>query len=116
MANESARKLRKQLTPQEVKLWNKLRSLKPFGYHFRRQTPIGAYIVDFACFHQRLVIEVDGGQHGLPTHIRRDAKRDAFLVEQGFRVLRFWNSEIDRNLEGVMETIMARLKPPTPTG
>ena len=116
MANENARKLRKQLTPQEVKLWNKLRSLKQFGHHFRRQAPVGDYIVDFACFQQRLMIEVDGGQHGLPTHIRRDAKRDAFLVEQGFRVLRFWNSDIDRNLEGVTETIVAELKTPTPTG
>ncbi len=116
MANESARKLRKQLTPQEVKLWNKLRLFKPLGYHFRRQAPIGAYIVDFACFSQCVVVEADGGQHGLADGIRRDAQRDAFLAKQGFRVVRFWNSDIDRNLEGVMETIIAELKTPTPTG
>jgi very-short-patch-repair endonuclease len=116
MANENARKLRKRLTPQEVKLWNHLRALKPFGHHFRRQTPIGNYIVDFACFSQRLVIEVDGGQNGLPDGIRRDAQRDAFLAQHGFRVLRFWNSDIDQNLQGVADRIVEELSTPTPTG
>jgi len=65
LPNDKARELRKRLTPQEVKLWVKLRELKPLGFHFRRQAPIGSYIVDFVSFSARIVIEVDGGQHGM---------------------------------------------------
>ena len=65
MANEKARALRKRLTPQEVKLWVKLRELKTFGFHFRRQVPIGPYIVDFATLSARVVVEIDGGQHNM---------------------------------------------------
>jgi very-short-patch-repair endonuclease len=111
VANAIARKLRKQLTRQEATLWNRLRGLKPLGFHFRRQAPIGPYIVDFACFRHRIVIEADGGQHGHALGIKQDRERDAFLSVQGFRVLRFWNSDIDRNLEGVMETIVTELYP-----
>ena len=89
MPNDKARGLRKQLTPQEVKLWVRLRELKPLGFHFRRQAPIGYCIVDFASFGARIVIEVDGGQHGMDEGIRSDRERDAFLRSQGFRVLRF---------------------------
>jgi very-short-patch-repair endonuclease len=110
LANETARKLRKRLTPQEVKLWVKLRELKQFGFHFRRQAPIGPYIVDFVSFKSRLVIEADGGQHGMPEGVQSDKTRDDFLRSQGFQVLRFWNSDIDANLEGVMETIFGALK------
>ena len=88
MANEKARSLRKQLTPQEVKLWVKLRELKPFGLHFRRQAPIGPFIVDFAAHKAALIIEVDGGQHSLPDGIKSDKARDTFLQSRGFRVLR----------------------------
>lgn len=115
VANENARQLRKRLTPQEAKLWNRLRALKPLGQHFRRQAPIATYIVDFACFRNRILIEVDGGQHGLVRESKRDARRDAFFASQGYRILRFWNSGIDRNLEGVMERILSELNPPTPT-
>jgi very-short-patch-repair endonuclease len=111
VANAAARALRKRLTPQEVKLWVKLRELKTLGFHFRRQAPIGRHIVDFVSFGSKLVIEVDGGQHGMADGVRADQVRDAFLQSQGFRVLRFWNSEIDANLEGVMESIMDALKP-----
>ena len=100
MANENARALRKRLTPQEVKLWVKLRELKPLGFHFRRQAPVGRYIVDFVSFRSQLVIEADA--------------RDAFLQSQGFRVLRFWNSDIDANLEGVMESILSALRESPP--
>ncbi len=110
MANENARALRKRLTSQEVKLWMKLRELKGLGFHFRRQAPIGRYIVDFVSFQSRLVIEADGGQHGMPESARSDQLRDAFLQSQGFQVLRFWNSDIDANLEGVMESILGTLK------
>jgi very-short-patch-repair endonuclease len=105
-----ARSLRKRLTPQEVKLWVKLRELKSLGFHFRRQAPIGRCIVDFASFKSRLVIEADGGQHGMPDEARLDQIRDDFLRSQGFQVLRFWNSDIDANLDGVMETILSALK------
>ena len=114
VANQRARQLRKQLTPQEVKLWVKLRELKQLGYHFRRQSPLGPYIVDFICFGSNLIVEADGGQHGLPEGVERDRIRDAFLRSEGFQILRFWNSDVDQNLEGVMETIFAVLKTPTP--
>jgi very-short-patch-repair endonuclease len=110
LANETARALRKRLTPQEVKLWVKLRELKSLGFQFRRQAPIGPYIVDFVSFKSRLVIEADGGQHGMSKGVETDQSRDGFLRSQGFQVLRFWNSDIDANLEGVMETIFSALK------
>jgi very-short-patch-repair endonuclease len=112
VASSTARALRKRLTPQEVKLWVKLRALKPLGYHFRRQAPVGRFIVDFICFHAKLVIEADGGQHGLPDGAHADQARDSFLRSQGFRILRFWNSEIDGNLNGVMTQILCVLPPP----
>ena len=114
MANENARALRKRLTPQEVKLWVKLRELKPLGFHFRRQAAIGRYVVDFASFRCRLVIEADGGQHGVPEGARSDQVRDEFLQSQGFRVLRFWNSDIDANLAGVIDSILSALRGPPP--
>ncbi|MDB5632030.1 MAG: hypothetical protein JWR49_885 [Tardiphaga sp.] len=114
MANSNARALRKNLTPQEVRLWVKLREMKALGFHFRRQAPIRNYIVDFASFRDCVVIEVDGGQHGMEEGARKDAVRDAFLRDEGFRVLRFWNFEIDENLEGVMEVVLSALQsPPT---
>jgi very-short-patch-repair endonuclease len=114
LANEIARALRKNLTPQEVKLWVKLRELKSLGFYFRRQAPVGPYIVDFVSFRSQLVIEADGGQHGMPAGARSDQTRDAFLQSQGFRVLRFWNSDIDANLAGVMESILSTLRDPPP--
>ena len=114
LVNATARALRKRLTPQEVKLWVKLRELKALGFHFRRQAPIGPYIVDFVSLRSRLVIEADGGQHGMPDGAESDNTRDAFLQKQGFRVLRFWNSGIDSNLAGVMESVLSVLsQPPT---
>jgi very-short-patch-repair endonuclease len=116
VTNELARALRKRLTPQEIKLWVKLRELKSFGFHFRRQAPVGAYIVDFVSFRFTLVIEADGGQHGMPEGVRSDRVRDEFLRSEGFRILRFWNSEIDQNLDGVMESILSVLNTPNHPG
>ena len=79
------------------------------GHHFRRQAPIEGYIVDFACFRARLVIELDGSQHAADEHARRNADRDAKLAAAGFRVLRVWNNEIDGNMDGVMHAILAAL-------
>jgi very-short-patch-repair endonuclease len=112
--NSNARALRKRLTPQEVKVWMKLRELKPLGFHFRRQAPIGRYIVDFASFVSRMIIEIDGGQHGLPEGVQNDRERDVFFRSQGFQVLRYWNSDVNQNLEGVMESVLSALDAPTP--
>jgi very-short-patch-repair endonuclease len=114
MPNANARALRKRLTPQETRLWVRLRELKALGFHFRRQAPIGPYIVDFVSFRSRLIVEADGGQHGRSSHIDADRVRDGFLRSQGFRIRRFWNSDIDRNLNGVMESILIELTAPTP--
>lgn len=84
MANENTRALRKRLTSQEVKLWVKLRELKAIGFHFRRQESIGRYIVDFASFGARMVVEVDGGQHAMHDGIRSDRERDSFLQSFAF--------------------------------
>ena len=110
MANEIARKLRKQMTPHEAKLWVQLRLLPKHDYHFRRQVPIGPYIVDFAEKSHLLVIEIDGSQHQLPQALERDAQRDRYLKNKGLVVLRFWNSEIDANMSGVIDTILLNCK------
>jgi very-short-patch-repair endonuclease len=107
MANEVARKLRKSMTVDETKLWQELRELRRQGMHFRRQAPIGRYIVDFACLSKRLVIEVDGVQHQAPEGRTKDAVRDAWLQGQGFTVLRFTNGEVTETRDGVMLEIMA---------
>jgi very-short-patch-repair endonuclease len=112
--NELARALRKRLTPQEAKLCVGLRELKSLGYHFRRQAPVGPYIVDFMSFRSQLVIEADGGPHGMPEGARSDRVRDSFLHAQGFKILRFWNSDIDQNLNGVMESILTALNTTAP--
>jgi very-short-patch-repair endonuclease len=114
MANETARSLRKRMTSQEVKLWVHLRAWRNQGFHFRRQAPRDGYVLDFVCLKQRLVIEVDGGQHNFDASSRRDAKRDEHFTKQGFRVLRFWNNEIDRNLQGVLTRIDQTLRSPHP--
>jgi lysyl-tRNA synthetase class 2 len=95
--------MRAQPTDAERRLWSKLRYEQLEGQKFRRQAPVGPYIVDFVCFPMRLIIEADGGQHA--TDERRDAVRTAWLEAQGFRVLRFWNNEVLSNTEGVLETI-----------
>jgi very-short-patch-repair endonuclease len=100
-----ARALRQSMTDAERRLWRYLRR-HFLGVHFRRQVPIGSYIVDFACLRRKLVIEVDGGQH---LESEEDLVRDRWLKEQGYRVLRFWNHEVLRNTEGVLEVIGARL-------
>jgi len=105
-----ARTLRKTLTPQEVKLWVHLRQLRPQGFHFRRQAPVDGYILDFVCFKHRLVVEIDGSQHGEDGQLRHDSRRDAHFAANGFRTLRFWNADVDSNLSAVVETIIARAR------
>jgi very-short-patch-repair endonuclease len=110
MANETARKLRKATTPHEAKLWPHLRDLRKLGFHFRRQVPIDRFIVDFACYHPKVVVELDGGQHGLAGHGASDRARDAALAASGFRVVRVWNNDVDTNLEGVFDLILSELQ------
>jgi len=112
MADERARELRRSMTPQEVKLWLHLRQLRAQGYHFRRQAPRGRYILDFVCLRHRLIVEVDGAQHGFETRAEQDARRDGFFDRRGFRTLRFWNHEIDRELDSVIDTIWHALQQP----
>src|SRR5690348_5257772 len=98
-----ARKLRKQLTPAESKLWHELRRRQIDGFRFRKQTPIGNYIVDFICHSARLIIEVDGGQHS--EAIEYDTQRTNWLISQGYKVQRFWNNEVLQQIDLVMEKI-----------
>ncbi len=115
MANERARRLRAEQTDAERRLWRELRGLKSDGFHFRRQAPIGRYIVDFACHTARLAIEVDGGQHGMVDMAERDDARTEWLAGRGFRVLRFWNDEVLGNIDGVMRVVADALATPPPT-
>ena len=109
-----ARTLRKNLTDTECYLWSRLRRQQINGYKFRRQFPLGIYIADFVCLEARLIVEVDGGQHAEQTS--KDALRDKWLVSQGFRVLRFWNNDVLRETDTVVEVIVQALKnTPTPT-
>ena len=97
-----ARQLRRDSTDAEKRMWRALRSSLP-DLKWRRQMPIGPYFADFACFAQRLVIELDGGQHAEAA--RYDATRTRFLEGQGYRVMRFWNNEVMGNIEGVVEAV-----------
>lgn len=108
-----ARELRQAMTAAERRLWERLR-YEQLGVRFRRQAPIGPYIVDFVSFRQRLVTECDGGQHAAAEQAAYDAERTAFLGGEGFRVLRFWNNEVLGNLEAVVERILEEWPgPPT---
>ena len=109
-ANNAARTqhLTKNLTDAEQELWNTLRNRQVSGINFLRQAPIGPYIVDFVCYENRLVIEVVGGQHlELADH---DAERTAWLESEGFRVIRFWNNQVLKELEAVREAGQSRFK------
>jgi len=93
VANEIARKLRKTMTPQEVKLWVHLRSWREHGYHFRRQSPRNKVIVDLVCMKHRLIIEVDGGQHNFEEHRKRDIRRDTEIFRMDFGCCAFGTVE-----------------------
>ena len=96
-----ARILRKKQTSQEQKLWSLLRNRQFFGLKFKRQYPIGEYIVDFICVEKSLIIELDGGQHNIDDNIKKDENRTKYLNSKGYQVIRVWNNEVDKNLEGV---------------
>ena len=100
-----ARELRQQHTNAERALWMKLRNRELEGVKFRRQQPIGPYIVDFVSLQRRLIIEIDGGQHNEEREKERDEERTMSLEERGYRIMRFWNNEVMTNPEGVLERI-----------
>ena len=103
--------LRKNQTKQETKLWKILRNRAFCGEKFRRQVPIGNYVVDFVCESRILIIELDGGQHNEGENIIYDNKRTEFLNSLGYEVIRFWNNEIDNEIEKVKEVIYSKLYP-----
>jgi len=103
----AARTLRSHQTNAERLLWGKLRARRLGGFKFRRQMPIGRSIVDFCCPDAWLVIELDGGGHSEDATVLKDAARTADLESKGYRVLRFWNTEVFENLDGVCETILS---------
>ena len=100
-----ARKLRKNSTIQERMLWKILRNRQFKNLKFRRQFPIGEYIVDFVCQVTRIVIELDGGQHNEFENIIKDNERTKFIESEGYKVIRFWNNDILNNLEGVFKIL-----------
>ena len=107
MPNKKARQLRQTPTDAERRIWSALRDRRLLRYKFRRQHPVGDFIVDFACTEHQLVIEVDGGQH---SENAADTTRTARLQSQGWRVIRFWNNDVLSNTNGVVETILRVLK------
>ena len=109
LRRKTAQRLRANVTDAETKLWRHLKQIETSGTHFRRQVPIGNYVADFACMAARLVIEVDGSQHGEGENTARDDVRTRWLEREGYRVLRFWNNDIVQNRQGVLDVIYAAL-------
>ena len=96
-----ARNLRRNESDAERKLWSKLRSRQFENLKFRKQHPIGKYIVDFVSFEKKIIIEVDGSQHMEPRNNEKDMERTKYLEDEGYTVLRFWNNDVLTNIEGV---------------
>ncbi len=107
-----ARRLRKDASDAESFLWALLRGRRLGGHKFRRQHPVGHYVLDFFCERSGLAIECDGGQHNTPTARRHDDQRTAFLAERGIRVIRFWSHEVLGDSDAVLEAIWAALADP----
>ena len=106
-----ARRLRKHSTDTEGHVWRYLRDRQIEGFKFRRQQPVGRYVVDFVNLEKKVVIELDGGKHALQLG---DRIRDEWLRAEGYKVLRFWDNQVFSNLEGVLETIRDALLTPHP--
>ena len=113
LMTQRARQLRKNMTDAERRLWYHLRARRFLGLKFRRQQPIGNYIVDFVCFEKKIIIEVDGGQH-LEQQADYDAKRTSWLEGQGFRVFRFWNNDVLKDTDAVLCFLEDKLSLPSP--
>ena len=107
MALNQAKRLRKSMTDSERRLWYRLRAHRFDGYKFKRQVPIGPYVVDFACLNHGVIVELDGGQH---SENAKDVVRDEYLKTNGFRVLRFWNNDVLKNTTAVLEAVLWKLR------
>jgi very-short-patch-repair endonuclease len=114
MANEFARSLRKHETDAERSLWRGLREFKRGNLHFRRQAPFGRYVADFACHRAKVIVELDGDQHGEDRQIAYDDERTRFLESFGYRVLRFANWEVLRERQRVLDYILHVATTPHP--
>jgi len=107
MVVQTARALRRRMTDAERRLWRHLRNRELGGWKFKRQYPVGPFIVDFICVEKNLVIEVDGGQHA--ENEEQDIQRSTYLNKMGYRVFRFWNNQVLQETESVLEAIFAIL-------
>lgn len=103
---KNAKSMRRGMTDAELKLWNELRAHRLMGMSFRRQVPIGPYVIDFACSAHSLIIEVDGSQHADPESVQRDEARSAYLNASGWTILRFWNDDVVRDIDNVCQHIV----------
>ncbi len=110
---QRAREFRKNPTDAETKLWHLLRNRELEGWKFRRQRPIGPFIVDFVCLEKKLIVEADGGQHNI--NVEYDAKRSEYLREKGYCILRFWNDEVLADESAVVEVILSNLSEGVPS-
>ena len=108
-AKKLARVLRKNMTPAELKLWGHIRK-KQLNVRFRRQHPIGKYVVDFISLHNGFVIEVDGGQHFEQEQVKKDKKRSKYLQQVGLTIVKYNNYEVMTNIDGVIEDLYYRLE------
>lgn len=110
-----AQRLRREPTPAEVRFWKLIEPLRLGGYHFRKQVPLGPFVVDFACHRAKLIVEIDGDTHFSDEGIAKDRQRDAALAVHGFAVLRFSNLEVMGNADGVYTILTAPLAERHPT-
>ena len=108
-----ARALRRNMTDAERLLWRSLRDRQMGGWKFRRQHPIRPFIVDFLCVERKLIIEVDGGQHA--SKVQEDASRAGYLRNKGYRILRFWNNQVLKETDAVLDAILTALEDDTPS-
>ncbi len=111
-ALNNAKNLRSNMTIFERKLWTQLRAKRFMNIKFKRQVPIGVYIADFVCKDKKLIIELDGSGHLETAQQEHDINRDSYLKSQGYEILRFYNNDIENNLEGVLEVIRQKILSP----
>lgn len=107
---DKARRLRREQTDDEKDLWRALRAGRFAGFKFRRQHPVGAFVLDFYCAAAKLSVELDGSQHGLPEQQAHDEHREKFLMGEGIEEMRFWNHQWRKNRDGVLLEIWHALQ------
>ena len=112
MTDSFVGELRTNMTDAEMRLWSLVRNRQLDSQKFRRQHPLGPFVADFVCIERRLIVEIDGGQHADSSY---DARRTAWLEDQGWRVIRFWNNDVLTGTEGVLEVISQELKRSRPS-